>query len=57
MDDHIIINYQCSQCGGWHEGAALHLTTAPRDRYGRLARDYGGPKFCSTHCRDHYERW
>lgn len=48
--------FRCTLCGSWREGAATHASTAPRDRYGRIERDYTGPLYCDDHCRDHAER-
>ena len=47
--------YQCANCQSWHEGASLYLSTAPRDRYGRVTPEYrddpATPVFCSEECR------
>src|SRR6185503_10172311 len=44
--------FQCATCHEWFDGAAEHPVGAPRDQYGRIGRDYDGPRFCSVACRD-----
>ena len=48
--------YQCAECGSWHEGAAYHSKSAPRDVHGLLDRSYrddpSTPRYCSEACRD-----